>query len=169
MKTITQPCTHMYTQNPAMKPAPAAEGKHFSFLRCRIESRMFDRLVIATNLNGKNSCCFECNVLDEPCSFCRIFLLVRFVLSLCAKSWAFAQRKLPFLRRWCARASSTWSSSPSGGGPGRKYGLDENITLPTTGALRAFVCTGVVRDLGIRFQTRFLQTMRLGNNYKIEK
>ena len=59
--------------------------------------------------------------------FFRVFLIVQYILVLCEKVWSFLQRKIPFFRRF--KSSGTWSSSSNH----RKYGLEENITLPTTG------------------------------------
>ena len=59
--------------------------------------------------------------------FYSVILIVQYALVLCGKVWSFLQRKIPFFRRF--KSSGTWSSSSNQ----RKYGLEENITLPTTG------------------------------------
>ena len=76
-------------------------------------------------------CLFYCSLIFVShsflCFFSRVFLIVQYVVILCGKAWSFLQRKIPFFRRF--KSSGTWPGSSNH----RKYGLEENIALPTTG------------------------------------
>ncbi len=72
--------------------------------------------------------------------FFSVLVGIQYSVVLCGRAWTFLQNKIPFLRRF---KSTKWSGPSSS--QKMRYGLEENITLPSTGdeALkRLLACRG---------------------------